>query len=304
MATDPKELSSIPRPLGAAATPISNRSAVGRRQVLIGLMVCGAPAWLQGGNAQAASFESILAELASNPELSEPMRRREELDPSIPGLERAPIRSAKSSIPISQQATDLVIACEVSSRAVYERLYQVPVWPKGASGLTVGIGYDIGYVSDVELKRDWEPYLPMAAILKLSQACRIKGTAAAAIVKDFADIRIGWDSAKRQFEEQARPRYVGMTRSTLPNPERLNGSTLGALVSLVYNRGASFALEGDRYAEMRNIKSHMASGNLNIIPNELRSMERLWRGRPDMRGVVLRREAEALLFESGLRQKR
>jgi hypothetical protein len=48
---------------------------------------------------------------------------------------------------------------------------------------------------------------------------------------------------------------------------------------------------------MRNIKSHMASKEFTAIPDEFRSMKRLW---PDMRGLQKRREREAELFEKGL----
>jgi GH24 family phage-related lysozyme (muramidase) len=83
---------------------------------------------------------------------------------------------------------------------------------------------------------------------------------------------------------------------------------LGALVSLVYNRGASFGIPeakdpSGRFREMRNIKAHMANKAFDQIPDELLSMRRLWIGVKDMRGVVLRREAEAALFKQGLPAK-
>lgn len=275
----------------------------GRRQAVIRLIAAGAALNAKVSGAQPQSFAAILAELSSDPDLTAPMRRHDELDGSQPGLERAPVRSTKSSVTISPEATELIIACEVSSRAVYEKLYLAPVWPKGKSGLTIGIGYDIGYVDADELKADWGQYLAIATIVRLSEACRITGTAAAALAESLSSVQVDWKIAKQQFDQEAKPRYVGMTRAALPQPEQLNGSTLGALVSLVYNRGPSFSLAGDRYSEMRNIKEHLSSGDLGRVPNELRCMKRLWAGMPDMRGVVLRREAEAKLFESGLAKK-
>ncbi len=43
------------------------------------------------------------------------------------------------------------------------------------------------------------------------------------------------------------------------------------------------------------------SGNLNDIPNQFRSMKRLWVGK-GLDGLIIRREDEAKLFEEGLSQ--
>jgi hypothetical protein len=44
----------------------------------------------------------------------------------------------------------------------------------------------------------------------------------------------------------------------------------------------------------------MSSGHFERIPAELRAMKRLWRDEPDMRGLLIRRDLEASLFEMGL----
>jgi GH24 family phage-related lysozyme (muramidase) len=71
---------------------------------------------------------------------------------------------------------------------------------------------------------------------------------------------------------------------------------LGALVSLTYNRGASYDTPGARYKEMRNIKSHMTAEDFERIPGDIRAMKRLW---PGVAGLRKRREREARLFEQG-----
>jgi hypothetical protein len=48
----------------------------------------------------------------------------------------------------------------------------------------------------------------------------------------------------------------------------------------------------------------MAQRAFDRIPAEIRAMEHLWRDDPSMRGVVLRREAEAALFEIGMKAMR
>jgi hypothetical protein len=63
--------------------------------------------------------------------------------------------------------------------------------------------------------------------------------------------------------------------------------------------GASFDQPGARYREMRNVKALMTAERFSGIPAELRKMKRLWTS-PSVRGVALRREQEARLFEQGL----
>src|SRR5215471_16818785 len=71
------------------------------------------------------------------------------------GLENAPAIQP-SSTPISGRAFDLIVMLEVTNQATYERSYSRPTWPRGASGVTIGIGYDVGYVSKNLLWDDWK----------------------------------------------------------------------------------------------------------------------------------------------------
>jgi GH24 family phage-related lysozyme (muramidase) len=73
------------------------------------------------------------------------------------------------------------------------------------------------------------------------------------------------------------------------------------MVSLVYNRGASFRRSEDRYREMRAIHQHMVHERFDQVPSAIRGMQRLWENLPNMRGLVDRRELEARLFERGLK---
>ena len=286
-------------------------SSVQRRTVLkaalrwgtggLGLWHSGAGA---GAGAAEDDFTSLLSTLQTNPELAAQIRSGAEREYGVrAGLERAPIKASKSLTPISKGASDLIIACEVTSKTVYNKRYQSPIWPKGESGVTIGIGYDIGYVSPLRLKSDWMPYIGADHIATLTPACGHKGTAAATFIKDMRVVKIGWEDARRQFFEQVSPRYVGETEAALPNTAKLNDDMLGALVSLTYNRGASYGLKKPRYAQMRAIKSHMQSGQFEKIPDEIRAMKWIWKSNPDLRGLLLRRDAEAALFELGLRSR-
>lgn len=246
-------------------------------------------------------FARSIDELLQNPNLIAPMQAKLDLSPVEIGLERAPSRAPRSNTPISDRAKQLIIACEISSKSRYESLYQSPIWPRGQSGVTIGIGYDLGYVSADNFFEDWSSYIPNDQIALLSNACGITGVAAAALAQRMQEVSISWPPASEQFYLDTLPRYVGETERALQNTELLSPDCLGALVSLVYNRGASFRARGDRYTEMRSIRTHMTNRDFAKIPGEITAMKRIWRGNPDMRGVLLRRDSEAALFASGLR---
>jgi GH24 family phage-related lysozyme (muramidase) len=90
---------------------------------------------------------------------------------------------------------------------------------------------------------------------------------------------------------------VELTERALPNTGKLSADSLGALVSLAYNRGASFDSEGTRYQEMRAIKADMAAKKYQDVPKQIRNMKRLW---PNVKGLRVRRDLEAQLFQDGL----
>ena len=206
----------------------------------------------------------------------------------------------RSDRKISKKAIDLIIVFEVSGPTTYQAKYQGVIKPGGASGITCGIGYDVGYVTKDYLKEDWTGYISDDDIRALSIACGVTGTAALPLKQKLSQIKIPYAVAEKQFLERALPFYVAATLGKLPPPaSELSDSSLGALVSLVYNRGPSFRLPGDRYAEMRQISKLIARRQFAEIPAQLSGMAHLWTT-PDVIGVARRRKLEALLFAEGL----
>jgi GH24 family phage-related lysozyme (muramidase) len=94
------------------------------------------------------------------------------------------------------------------------------------------------------------------------------------------------------------PKWEAIVIKALPNATQLAPDSFGALVSLAYNRGPSFSTVGDRYREMRAIRDHLANQQFDEIPDDFRSMRRLW---PNVVGLRNRRDHEAALFEKGLK---
>src|SRR5215831_16840781 len=206
-----------------------------------------------------------------------------------------------TDLPISQSAVDLIVREEDSDKAYYERHYQHFDWPEGASGPTIGIGYDCCYVTQVEAQQDWNGIVSDETIAAIKRACGIKGEAAHQWVRAHGgSVTITWDQAMQEFTEREMPKWIKMVSDVLPNTDKLSPDSLGALVSLAYNRGAgTFVNPGPRYAEGRSIRAHMAAENFGAIPHDILSMQRLW---PRGGDLWRRRAHESALFEKGLQR--
>lgn len=198
---------------------------------------------------------------------------------------------------ISQAAVDLIVASEVTSKAVYQKRYQHPEWPGGRSGVTIAIGYDLGYATPAKVRSDWGGRVPQHMIDLMVRCCGVTGDAARSLCQAVQGIVVPWDTAIAVFNDIDLPQWIERVSHAIPGAERLPPDCLGALVSLAYNRGASFGTDGDRYREMRAIKADVVTGKLNDVAAQFRAMKRLW---PDVAGLKARREAEARLFEKGL----
>ena len=196
---------------------------------------------------------------------------------------------------LSQRAIDFIISCEVSSRAHYEAALQHPIWPGAQSGITIGVGYDCGMGTAERVRTDWGPHLSLQDVARLANTAGVIGPAALDLVPILADITVPWDAALAVFITHDIPRFADITARAFPNCDLLSGDSFGALVSLVFNRGAG--MEGDRRLEMRYILAAMQDRDFAAIPAYIRDMKRLW---PGMRGLRDRRDAEAALFEDGL----
>jgi hypothetical protein len=198
---------------------------------------------------------------------------------------------------ISKKAIDLIIRYEVSSKEHYEKVLSKPEWPGLESGITVGIGYDLGYNDEDKVEEDWSPYISQDQISAMKKYCGKTGRAAQRVLSTAQDeIDIPWDAAYNMFLNKIIPKWTNIVMEILPNTNKLSGDSLGALVSLTFNRGPSFNSPKDRCLEMRNIKEHMKNEAFGEIPGEIRNMKRLW----TFRGLLLRRDDEAKLFEEGL----
>ena len=199
---------------------------------------------------------------------------------------------------ISKKATDLIIQHEVGGRAYYDKKLQAPIWAGGESGVTIGMGYDLGFNSDKQFMADWPGAINLNFINALRPTIGIKGIQAKAMLKgEILNVRIPYNTAYEVFVKSSLPRYYAMTKKIYPNMDLLNEDTQGALVSVVYNRGNK--LEGDSRAEMRAIVDLIAKQDYEGIAEQIEKSKRLWENR-GLDGLVVRREAEADLVRDSM----
>jgi hypothetical protein len=177
---------------------------------------------------------------------------------------------------IADEARDLIITEEVSSKAVYNQRYRHPEWPGGASGITIGIGYDVGagVKNKAQLHKDWDGKIPVEMITVLEPSIGITGTRARKRLSSVRpEVDGPWEAAISVFDGVDLPRWHSLCKKALPNFETLSPVCKGALVSLAYHRSISFSKKGERYTEMRRIRALMAKKDFEKIPAEFRKMQ-------------------------------
>ena len=202
---------------------------------------------------------------------------------------------------ISSQSIDLIVEFEVGGKAYYEKHLQRPTWPSGASGVTIGLGYDLGYNPPSQIHADWNGRLPADQVERLSRVSGVKGSKAKQLIKGLSHIRVPWDKAKEVFELNTLPRFGKQAAEAFPNLAACHPHVQGALLSLVFNRGP--ALTGKNRHDMMDIHRILAdgvqSGDYAQIASQFREMKAIWRGK-GLDGLLRRREAEAKLVESAI----
>jgi len=205
---------------------------------------------------------------------------------------------------LSKKSLDLILEFEVGGgENYYNKFLKNPAWPEGQSGVTIGVGYDLGYVNKAEFSEDWKD-LPKEIFDRLYKVVGIKGYNAKNLIRGLKDITIPWELALKVFNNKTVTKFYNLTRETFPNFDNLPEDAKGGLVSLVFNRGN--ALEGDRRREMKLIRDGMKLVSvydqkaLSFIANQIRSMKRIWIGGSIEKGMSRRRDAEAKLIENSL----
>ena len=199
---------------------------------------------------------------------------------------------------LSKKAVDLIIQFEVGGRAFYDKKLQSPIWAGGDSGVTIGMGYDMGYVNEKQFFIDWGNKLTPNFLDPLKKVVGLKGLQAKQMLRgELLQVKISYNIAYEVFVKCSVPKYFKLTKAIYPKLESLNEDTQGALVSMVYNRGNK--LEGDSRVEMKAIGEMVKNKDYEGIAEEIEKSKRHWEGK-GLDGLVVRREAEADLVRDSL----
>jgi GH24 family phage-related lysozyme (muramidase) len=210
--------------------------------------------------------------------------------------EQIPPIPAGASLCVSLKSIDLLVNFEVSSKETYTKNYQKAIWPGGQSGVTIGIGYDLGYATAAQITKAWKDELTADELNQYLAVAGKTGPKCQDLLPGLKLIKVPYEKAYRVFYKNTLPEFAGTTKKTYPGTEKLPPDAQGALLSLIYNRGGSLKQSDPRRQEMIAIKPLVAAGDLAGIAAQIRSMKRLW-NKAEMPGLHARREQEAKLVE-------
>ena len=191
----------------------------------------------------------------------------------------------------------VVINFESGGKDYYNSSLKKATWPGGASGITIGIGADLGYMTLTEFETYFSKFFTKEQNTKLKSVLGIKGDNAKAKLNNVKGISLSWENAMDAFINWTLPKFWKLTNTLWPGVENLNEKAQVALVSIVFNRGTS--IKGSSRVEMTNIKPLVAKKDYKGIAKEIRSMKRLWVNK-NLDGLIKRREEEAKLVDSSI----
>ncbi len=217
---------------------------------------------------------------------------------------RVPVGDGEEMV-VSVDSVDQLVEHEVSSEAYYTANLTGAVVPRdasgnalAASGVTIGIGYDLGQQSPSQIRSDWSGRLDASTVNLLAAAAGRKGRGAIDALSSLRGIEISFADANHVFRTVSIHEYCRRTYSVYPNVVELHPHSQGALLSLIYNRGVSMDPAKSSRREMRDIRTLMAVERYTEVPTQIRSMKRIWTAR----GLLKRRDDEAAMFERGLNE--
>lgn len=170
-----------------------------------------------------------------------------------------------------------------------------PDYPGGGSGITTALGYDWSTVSPKVSVLDWAG-LPAPAPQRLAATYPYTGVKAKAHLREVKDIHTPKSLGFEVFNKVDVPRFYAICKKAYPGFEDLRPNARDAILSLVYNRGASKI--GDNRREMRELEPLIKAKNYTAIAACVRRMIRVWVGTSIEQGMRNRRNAEAKLIET------
>jgi GH24 family phage-related lysozyme (muramidase) len=202
------------------------------------------------------------------------------------------LESSGTTLVVSKESFDFILE--------QEGYREYPYVPAGASGVTLGYGYDLGQQTPAQVRQDLSGLYTWLEIQSLLSAIGKRGDEAISSLNAISHIAISKDDAA-SLALRMKLRYAQLVLNAYPQAASLHPHCQGALLSLVINRGISFTRPSvESRLEMKQISDDLINLTPESIPSRLRSMKRLWEGQAGLGGLIIRREEEAKLFEKGL----
>src|SRR6266498_4516281 len=115
---------------------------------------------------------------------------------------------------ISSEALQLILKAE--------GLDQPGNWPGGTSGITIGIGYDLGNITVDRFESDWGDVLPASQIQRLREVIGLRGIKAKNRAPELTDIKIKRADAEKVFAERTIPLEQTKTQLAFPGFDKLH----------------------------------------------------------------------------------
>ena len=108
---------------------------------------------------------------------------------------------------LSEEGIQLIIEFESGGRSYWQnKCLDKPNWPGFSSGVTIGIGYDLGYCTASKFVSDWQEIYGERDLYQLKNVCGITGEDAKPIVKTGGPLHevrpISWDDAVTVFAKR------------------------------------------------------------------------------------------------------
>ncbi len=223
---------------------------------------------------------------------------------TLTAIERLMVGSSppdeKLRLTCSSVGLEWIVKFEISSEAYYNRYLKHPTWSGGESGVTIGVGYDLGFVTVAQMRRDWGGEIADADLKKLEKVCGLKGEKVQTKVKlvSIRAVAVSLENASRVFYTSSLPAFAEKCLKAYPGIEKLPADAQAAVLSLVFDRGTRKS--GSSRREMKAMESLVVSADLNGVADQILSMKRLWQDR-GFDGLLRRREVEAELVRNSKR---
>src|SRR6185295_12196550 len=98
-----------------------------------------------------------------------------------------------TSLECSCTSLELIVGFEVGSRQRYEKKFRRPTWPGGSSGVTIGIGYDLGMTPKAQITADWQRRLSDAELAAMLTVQGVTGAAAKRLAPSVSRVVIPFE---------------------------------------------------------------------------------------------------------------